>query len=316
MSSTLYSLEQALSIFRARPSVHVLCVGSSIQSPLHLGNDVLAIPLAPVGFADGANYMARYVRQVLGDEINGSLIGGILNETREANPIIAMSLRLAIDAEPRALEELAARRLEHAQRVLSWVSAGNVSAIGIAIATSSGVFVRSTPRDYTSRIVLFGGNRDQFQETVLAISDRATVDERFAFALSLYRDALAEPNPQFRIARMYNVLEALAYRVKARMESRKAVKQLLRLAPDARAEVAYGDSKYRFDAIEIAGRLRDKLFHGSPFREEHLSESVRSAFAMLTTNAGDLASIIAGYCELELNRWALGTSEGQSSKYE
>jgi hypothetical protein len=315
----MQSREQTLFLLRRRPAVHLICAGPWVQAPLELGDDVLAVPLAALGFTDGVRYLARYVEQILEAPFDAAVVENLRAETAESNPIVALSLKLAVEADADALEELASVRLERARQVLSWVSASQVSTIGFVVATMATTHVRPVPPPYENRRFLFGigGDSHQFQQTALAVSRKSTEDEHFAFALSLYHDALREPNAQFRIARMFNVLEALAYRVKSRVpESRRAVKRLLGLTDDdCRAEMAYPEGKYRFDPIEIAGRLRDKLFHGAAFRESDLIAEARHVFALLGAHAEDVAKMIGGYCELELNRWALGTSKGQSSEF-
>jgi hypothetical protein len=52
------------------------------------------------------------------------------------------------------------------------------------------------------------------QSNITNILQLAEKDERFAYALSLHRDALHESNKLFKIARLFNVLEALAYALK------------------------------------------------------------------------------------------------------
>jgi hypothetical protein len=310
----MQSREQPLVLLRRRPAVHLICIGSWIQTPLELGDEVMAVPLAPLGFAGEVHYLAQYVVQIVGAGFDATIAEKLIAEASESNPVVALCARLTVDAEPHVLEEFASARLKKAQQVLSWISAREVSAIGVVVATTTLTHVRPLPPPYENRRFLFGigGSREQFQETVLAVSRRAAEDERFAFALSLYHDALKEPNAEFRIARMFNVLEALAFRIKAHVQgTRRAVKRLLGLADDARAEMAYEDSRYRFDPIEIAGRLRAKLFHGVPFRERDLNAELRPVFALLRAHADDVAKIIGGYCELELNRWARGTSKGQ-----
>src|SRR5438552_12093581 len=97
-------------------------------------------------------------------------------------------------------------------------------------------------------------------------------DEHFAFALSLHHDAVKESNPRFRIGRFFNALECLAYRLKsADRPSRKAVKYLVGLDDGASSGVTIEEQDYRYDPIEVGGRIRDKLFHGVPFRREDLS---------------------------------------------
>jgi hypothetical protein len=310
------SQQEALSFLRRRPAVHQLCVGSFIQMPFEMGDGVLAVPLKPLGFADEVGYLATYANQIVGAPVDTAAVQRLLDDTRETLPVIALCLPLSVDAPAADLESLAAPRLERARMVLAWTSARDVTPIGMVIATVEKTFFRPLPPQHVNRQLLFGigGTPDSFEQTLLRISAAASNDERFQFALSLYHDALKEPNARFRIARMFNVLEGLAYRIKAALPPRKAVKELLGLPDGATAEIHRNGARYRFDAIEIAGRVRDKLFHGVPFESNDLNVESRPAFDLFLAHPEDIASIVSDYCELELNRWANKKAEGRWRK--
>jgi len=231
------SREDALLFLRRRPAVHQLCVGSWIQTPFEMGEGVWAFSLQALGFADEVGYLATYTSQVIGAPVDETAVQTLLNDAREALPVVALCLPLAVDAPAEDLEALAAPRLERARMVLAWTSARDVTPIGMVVANTEKTFFRPMPPQYSNRRFLFGlgGTQADFQQTLLRLSDASLKDERFTFALSLYHDALKEPNARFRIGRMFNVLEALAYQVKATTrESRKAVKQLLGLSAGPR----------------------------------------------------------------------------------
>lgn len=113
-------------------------------------------------------------------------------------------------------------------------------------------------------------------------------------------------------ARLFNCLECLAYRLKSKHgdKSRKAVKDLLGQPDGATVEQQVDGEKYRYDAIEIAGRLRDKLFHGVPFREDDLNLESRPVFRLLSAHPELILDSLQTYCELEIARWANGVSRG------
>ena len=161
------------------------------------------------------------------------------------------------------------------------------------------------------RLFGLGDTEDQFQGSLSRIMNTAVRDEHFAHALSLHHDAVREANPRFRIGRLFNVLECLAFRLKsAERPSRRAVKYLVGVG-DGRTSTATVDGKeYKYDTIEIGGRVRDKLFHGVPFRPEHLTADTREAFELYERHPEIIADGLATHCELEIAKWANGTSKG------
>jgi hypothetical protein len=307
--------DRVSALLRQRPAVHQLCIGSWLQAAFKMAKDVWAIPLKPLGFADEVSYLAGYAQQVVSAPVDRGAVQQLLQSSAETQPVVVLCVLLTIDASAKALEEASTARLSNARRVLSWCSASDVTPIGTVIATNDNTFFNPTPPSTTNRRILFGlgETESDFQAALLRIADRADSDERFAFALSLYHDSLKEENPEFRIARFFNVLEALAFKLKSSASpSRRAVKQLLGLADGATCHVRFEEGEYRFDAIEIAGRLRDRIFHGAPFEERDLNVESRPAFGLIRSHPAELAGMIRDYCELELRRWANGKSQGQA----
>ncbi len=68
--------------------------------------------------------------------------------------------------------------------------------------------------------------------------------------------------------------------------------------------------EYQYDRIEIAGRLRDKLFHGVPFRKKDLNAVSKHVFELIENNPESIAASLGNDCELEFARWANGVSNG------
>lgn len=55
--------QEVLELIERRPSVHRLCYGACLQSSVSIGPDVLAVPLAALGFNTELDYVASYLRQ-------------------------------------------------------------------------------------------------------------------------------------------------------------------------------------------------------------------------------------------------------------
>ena len=128
----------------------------------------------------------------------------------------------------------------------------------------------------------------------------------------MFKDALKESNPSFKAARLFSCLESLAYQIKNVKGSRQRVRKLLGLETGAKTQVGSGGKLYDYDRVEIAGRIRDKLFHGAPFvPSEHLNQKAANAYAYLEKHPRELGDMLLVDCELEFSRWANGASNGQ-----
>jgi hypothetical protein len=207
-----------LAKLRHRPAVHELCMGSRSQSVFELCDEIIVVPLASLGFKSEIEYLATYTAELVSAPVEIAVVQTLISEAQENRPIVALFLPLAIDAPPDELERLAAPRLERARRIFSWISSGEVTAFASVIATADKTFFRPVPPPHADRRMLFGlgGTKKDYQESIGRIAKKLTEDERFAFALSLYHDALRESDQQFRVARMFNVLESLAYDIKSK----------------------------------------------------------------------------------------------------
>ncbi|MGE8149815.1 hypothetical protein ACQKP5_01010 [Pseudomonas vancouverensis] len=234
---------------------------------------------------------------------------------RASLPVIALVYRNPIDASPEELEHVASPHLERARMLITWLTGEPPEPIAMAISTEHQTFFRVTPCQSRKRQRLgFGNAESDISGQLFRISKLAEQDERFAFALSMFRDALREQNPPFRAARLFSCLESLAYKIEGEAGSRKKVKKLLGLENGAITRVSDERNSYEYDRVEIAGRIRDKLFHGAPFKpSEHLTAEAAKAYQYLQKHPRELGDILLVDCELEFARWANGKSIGQSN---
>lgn len=301
-----------MEVLRQRPSVHKLCYGAFIQETLKLKENVYAVPLKAIGFAKESEYTAQYVIDVCGGSVEQKQIDSLIQQGKQSLPVIALVVVLDQFDTPERMEFKAEEELAIPEKVTGW-SAGE-SLIPFAYITSSieQHFFRILPPHSRRRQRLgFGNAGNDYLEQISRMVECAEKDEHFLFAISLYRDALAEDNQIFRIARFFSCLESLAYKIKsAKFPSRKAVKALLGLEDGAMTHHHIDGKNYKFDRIEIAGRLRDKLFHGVPFKESDLNAKSKHVFELMESKPEIIASSLRDDCELEFARWANGASNG------
>ena len=83
---------------------------------------------------------------------------------------------------------------------------------------------------------------------------------------------------------------------------------MLGLQAGATGEINYGGRTVRFERIELAGRLRDRIFHGVRFERNDLSTEWRDSFDLLSDQPDELISALMSDCELEFARWGNNAS--------
>ncbi len=297
-----------------RPAVHELTYGAFVQETVRIGDRVVATPCVPVGFQSETVYAATYVRMV-GGSVDGPMFENLLKQGNEALPVIALVAEPSIlAATPEQAESSVRELLDRARLVIAWVTSEYPSVFAVVTSVASGTFCRMVAPHSRRRLRLgFGNTGADFAQMVGRIVKKADEDEHFAFALTLFHDALHDPNPRFRTARLFACLEALAFRLKRDgVGSRDAVRKLLSLHEVASTmQVNVGGSTFQADAIALGGRLRDLLFHGRAFERRHLPVAHRDSYDLVEKAPEQLAETLQAYCEGALARWANDASPGQ-----
>lgn len=274
------------------------------------------MPLAPLGFEAEFDYVADYFQQFFGVELSQKDVQVGSAQRAEALPVIAVIHFPETGEVPEELEAVARNSLLRAEQIVAWATGDRLIEFAYVTVTDKGdKFFRMIPPYSRRRQRLgFGNTGEDFQGSVDRIRDAAEEDSRFAFAMSMFADASHEPNALFKVCRLFNILESLAYALKdGDTGSRRAVKIMLGLENGAKTNLQVGGRKISYDRIEIAGRLRDKFFHGSPFREEDLIEEARPVFFLIEHHPQMIADTLLADCELALARWANGASPARTA---
>jgi hypothetical protein len=302
--------QDVMLILNHKPSVHKLCSGAFIQETIQLKDNVFAVPLKAVGFSDESEYVAKYVIDICGGKVEHSQLDQLKKQGENALPVIALVVQLQKEDTPENMEKIAEAELMIPEKVIGWAAGEELTVFAYVTSVIQQQYFRVVPPQSRRRQRLGIGNTgsdysNQIQRMVVCAQN----DEHFLFALGLYKDALNESNQVFKIARFFSVLESLSYKIKSE-GSRKGVRKLLGLSNGAMVCCNIEGTEYKFDRVEISGRLRDKLFHGVPFKEDDLNKASKHVFELLEKRPEIIANSLRDDCELEFARWANGDSNG------
>jgi hypothetical protein len=305
--------KQILARLCSRPSLHVLYAGAYLQSPLFLNEEVSIIPLNSLGKATEAHFLVEFVRTI-GADVSHLDVSSLVAQGTRQRPVVVLTVTSEDLAN--ATVESAARRpiLTRAEAVMAWATGNHPLPFATVLATDESIScgITHVGEQVRRQRLGFGNTGPGFVSQMRALLRAIEEDEHFAFALSMYRDAVREENLHFKAARYFACLEALAYRLKGDgIASREAVRQLFRPNISYEMQIEIDGKRMNIDVVEICGRIRDKLFHGVPFTERDLKAEVRSYFSVLQKDPLPLVGQIEAFCEVQLARWANATSPGK-----
>ena len=253
-------IHELLDAMRRRPAVHRLAYGAFIQGHLWFDEQTLIVPLTAMGFDHGVEYAVKYYQQILGCPPDEGAVAGLREQARYALPVLAF-IHFQAEDEPAAMAAASKPVLDRAEQIVGWISGDYLTEFANLIVTNERAYFNVVPPHSNQRLLLGPGNVGaSLVANIKAISSAADADERFAFALGMYRDALHEKNEQFKIVRLFNVLEGLAYALKESNGSRSAIRKMLELEAGAVSSISYAGGTIRYERIELAGRLRVTSF--------------------------------------------------------
>jgi len=139
-------------------------------------------------------------------------------------------------------------------------------------------------------------------------------DEQLHFFVTIIEQASELNNEYFRIARLYSALEAMAGAITSQFErgadrpmKRTAIRFMLGyfLELDIPRFTINENADFEFDHIELAGRVRDKIFHGGGIlRRGDVPEKLRDGVDLLHVRPDLIAHALRRDCEKEISGWA------------
>ncbi len=135
------------------------------------------------------------------------------------------------------------------------------------------------------------------------IDDTEKIIENQSFSLSLFNDANREANHIYKSARYFMVLESITG---SNHQSRKHIKTFFE-SKNLSPSLNFGDNinEYRLtniDAIEIAGIMRAKLFHGVNLKYKYFKSVISEEdYNYLSSNPEVLSRYMRDLCETAFN---------------
>ena len=283
---------------RRRPSVQKICLGAFLQHPMPMTSDVLAVPLTAVGFAGVAKLVAEYMSADLDLHITVNEVEKLIDSGNHAYPGVSLVWHPVRDAAADELLRSSGPSFARAQRLLSLVTGDRTEIVANIVLHDQGHEYELIPTKSRrrQRSWFSESEAEGFQKSVVQLSKISESDSRVSLALQLYLDAVNDKSDEFRLVKLYNVLECLAspYKVEG-VGSRDAVRRLLGISPGPTCSIDYKGAQVHFDLISVAGRIRDKIMHGARIDGDTFAANDRGALEVLAYEPFKLAD------ELQVN---------------
>ena len=293
---------------RRRPSVQIICVGAYLQQPMFVAPDVLAVPLSALGCGDLATMFGEYISMDLDVHISRNEVEEFQGLWQDTYPGVALVWHPKHDASTEELERSADRSVARAKRNLSLVTGDRFDVVATIVLHESDEIFRLSPQRSKRRQRLWLSKEEalNFQEKVVCLAEKSETDSRISLALQLYFDAANERSEEFRIVKLYNVLECLASNYKKDdVGSRDAVRKMLSISAGQHWALEFRGSSISFDIIAVTGRIRDSIMHGSRIERDTFSVNDRGVVEVFAFEPFKLADELHRFVDDAL--WKIAT---------
>ena len=286
--------------------------GPAIRGEIFFDDNTAAYPLESLGNGTAIEFGLTFLRR-LGIPTDDAFVMEAHRQGEQFHHLTAIVHAALRDDELELAATGASHRIDRIRRLLSFYTAGDHRPL-IRFRwdkESSGAveFVGPAYRGLASRNSLDPICEDFLRSCATDHYD----DERLHYFMETLEQAYALEDYYFRIARLFSILEAMAGPIRSQFEQQGA-QSITRTA--IRFMVGYfvefdipkftimPDRVYEFDHIELAGRLRDKIFHGG----DHLvvadvPQNLRRGVELLGSRPDMIAHQLRKDSELELSRW-------------
>jgi len=290
---------------RRKPSVQILCIGAYLQQPMPLASDVLGVPLGALGCRDLAELLGAYISMDLDIHITVKEIEQLKEQWKGIYPAVVLIWHPVHDDTTEELEKSADRSFSRAKRSLSLISGDKIDTVGtIVLHENENKYNLSPQKSRNRRRVWFSKSEaDNFQKKVVSLSEKSETDTRLSLALHMFLDASNERSEEFRIVKLYNVIECLSAEFKGADEngkvigSRDAARKMLKVNPGQNWTVTFRGNEINYDLIAVAGKFRDVLMHGSRADKNSFAKKDRGIIDVLAYEPYKIADEIQRLAE-------------------
>ena len=262
---------------------------------MFVANDVLAVPLSAMGSGELATLIGEYVSMDLDIHISVNEVDNFKQLWKDTYPGIVLVWHPIHDDSTKELKRSAEMSFAKAKRNLSLITWDRFDVAGIIVLHEHGQeYELSPPRSKRRpRSWYLKEEALSFQEKIVNLSNQSEPGSRLSLALQIYSDATNENSEEFRIVKLYNVLECLSEKYKVDgVGSRDATRKMLSVAPGQHWSVEYKGVQINFDLIAVAGKFRDVLMHGSRVGKDTFAVKDRGIIEVIAFEPFKIADVL------------------------
>jgi hypothetical protein len=179
-----------------------------IQQSIRLSKDIEIVPMSN-GYTcyDSITYIKKYLES-LGDPVVLDA-DKIAREYSEHVPIAVVKMWNVQASDLRSAKELAIEKCENLLNFLRWNQINQAEIFAAtATRTGEGTIVGIYPMPYAHQRTFLTNDVPQYARYATQMAER---DQKLSLYLSLYADAISEDNPDFKIVKLWTLLETMAY---------------------------------------------------------------------------------------------------------
>lgn len=222
-----------------------------VQQEIVIDNDTQIVP-AITGYTcyDSATYITTYLETVTGEKVNID-IEKLANEYSKSMPVCVINLWNIQGQNLETAAELAVKKSQSIIKFLAYHQIQSPEIFGVtATSKGEGTYVAVLPVTYCGwKIYLM----DDINTMARYITSRTEKDEKLNLFLTLFSDATSESNLDFKIVKLWTILETMAAAYKGAKEQK--VRELL-------TDYQIGIQMYdNYDLIKLAYKHRNAIVH-------------------------------------------------------
>jgi hypothetical protein len=295
-------------------------VGPPLARPMLLDEDTAAYPIGSLGNEANINFGILLLKS-LGIPTDANFLEKSKQEGEQHNHLTAVVYAgLDNDEFEKALRGLS-QRVDRCRALIGLYTVGEHLPILRFnwIEPNSGEVEFLPPR--------YRGIRERYDDDPISVEFIKTCatdhyeDDQLHYFISMIEQVYSLQDEVFRIARYFSLMEAMAGGITSQFVHHSGNNAMTRTA--IRFMVGYfhefdvprftitPNRDFEFDHIELAGQVRDKLFHGGrELVRDELPVVLRPGFDLLNLKPDMISHRLRRDCEFEIARWSRRESRG------
>ena len=317
--------KQILEFVGSRKAFAEILIGPKISGALQIDDRTRAVPLGPVGNGGNVQFGCQLLTTLgipndQGFRVEAQRQGALFNESTAVIYIELPDEDFVLAAKGQYQKAIRYRAL-----LALYAGGAFTPVMRIKWIEPKLAHVEFLPPKY--RRGLSGRHSDDpiSDEFVRLCAGDHAGDDQLHYFISLLEQASELSDEQFRIARLYSLLETMAGSITSQFERQLAGRPMTRTAIrfmtgyfmefDIPRFTVGETADFEFDHIELAGNVRHKIFHGGgTLQRSDVPSTLRVGVDLLHLRPDLLAHALRRDCENELSGWAKRESRAWQAK--